>query len=244
MRQRLAFVNRARVAALSTTAIGLAVSGCGGDGSANQAAPGGLDNLSNRGSLVRSLSSRQRETLKRATVDQQTVRLMGRREGLSVFVARSTRGDPCFLVGFGGDFRFIACGPTKNPFPSRHLPAIDLSPLSAGPRDRHPRVRAVAGIAADGVARMAVRFVHGPTYVVRVSANTYLDQDVPQRPARSIVALDRRGRVLMTFPLLVPPRPTRKAARSRGHVRASRSPAANEEDRRADPKDVHQCRTG
>jgi hypothetical protein len=65
-------------------------------------------------------------------------------------------------------------------------------------------VRALLGIAADGVSRVVVRFVHGPAHVVPVVANTYIDRQVPARPAREIVVLDTARQPLVSFPLPIP----------------------------------------
>jgi hypothetical protein len=91
-----------------------------------------------------------------------------------------------------------------HPFPSPRLPVIDLSSLTARAGDHHPQIAALVGIAADGVARIAVQFVHGPEYTIPVITNTYIDRQVPQRRARMVTALDSRGRKLFSVPLPVP----------------------------------------
>ncbi|HMI99002.1 MAG TPA: hypothetical protein VK488_04120 [Gaiellaceae bacterium] len=169
-----------------------------------ESAHGRLERISNRGEPVRELSSAQRAILRRATVDPATLRLLRQHQGLGVLTARSLRDEPCYLNASGSRFGFIACGQTRHRFPSRELPMIDFSSLVARPGDAHPRIRALMGIAADGVSRVAVHFARGPSYFVPVVANTYIDRRVPARPAREIVALDSARRALASFPLQVP----------------------------------------
>lgn len=132
------------------------------------------------------------------------MRLLATRDDISILMARSSRGAPCFLLGRRGIIGLTVCGPTKYPFPSARLPDIDLSALAAKPGQHHPLISTLSGIAADDVARVAVHFVRGRDYVVRVVRNTYIDTHVPQQPAVMLVALDRYNRPLMRIPLPVP----------------------------------------
>lgn len=160
--------------------------------------------LSNRGIAVSVHSRHQLALLRRATVDPQSLRLLARRQGISVFIARSTRQGPCFLTSVRGGFGVTACGRTRRPFPSARLPSIDLTSLRAKTGEKYPRIISLVGIAADEVYRITVRFARGPEYSIAVSGNTYIDRHVPQRPVRMIVALDREGEKLISFPLLAP----------------------------------------
>ena len=195
----------ARVAAFAALAFSFGLVGCGN--SREDKGPSGLWRLSNQGVAVRVRSPRRLALFHRATVDPRSVRLLARREGISVFIARSTNQGPCFLTAVRGGLDLTVCGQNKHPFPSAKLPAIDLSMLSAKRGDRHPRIDALVGIAADDVTRVAVQFVYGPGYEVPVIGNTYIARPVPQRPARMVVALDPRGHKLIGFPLQIPPLP-------------------------------------
>jgi hypothetical protein len=180
-----------------------ALSGCGGTGRTIPNAA--LSRMSNRGVPEDVRSPQEIQLLVRAKADPRSLRLLATRQGISILTSRSTGPGPCFLTRVPAGFGLISCGPNKYPFPSSRLPAIDLSSLSARPGQRHPLVTTLTGIAADGVSRVAVRFVRGPDYVAPVVGNTYIERHVPQRPALMIVALDRQGRALIKFPLPVPP---------------------------------------
>jgi hypothetical protein len=160
--------------------------------------------ISNRGTPVSVQSSVELARLRRATVDAKTLRELRWSEGIGVFLARSTRDEPCFVTRTAYGFGLTACGSTEYPFPSARVPTLDLTTLRARRSDRAPRIVALVGIAADGVARVGVVFDYGPPHVVPVVANTYIDRTVPPRPARMIVASDARGKRVAALPLLLP----------------------------------------
>lgn len=194
-------VRGARVAASLALVLLLSLNACGRSPDRGLQA---LDRMSNQGVPVPVRSNRELKMLRRATVNPRTLHLIAEREGVSVLTARSIKQGPCFLTGARGGIGLTVCGRNQYRFPSSHLPVINLTTLKAKAGDRHPRIAVLAGLAADGVARVAVRFADGSSFFVPVVENAYIDSSVPQRPAVSIIGLDAQGHQLIAFPLPVP----------------------------------------
>jgi hypothetical protein len=139
------------------------------------------------------------------------MRLLGERAGFRFYVGRSAaNGGPCFAVtaapapGRGGAY---ACQQQEPPagtpqFPSPQVPIADFSPRRGHAERPEVFVRALAGFAADGVARVGVVFPDGETYWTTVEQNVYASREVPQRPASAIVAEDASGAIVHRYELV------------------------------------------
>jgi hypothetical protein len=177
--------------------------GCGGSSNPGRSS---LARMSNPGHYVpASTKSRVARTfLRQAHVVRSSVRLMIDRDGFQLYIARSIRQGRCFITGREGALGTSACDSPGVPFPTQKDPVMNLSLLAANQGERFPRIVALLGIVADGVTHVAVRFVGGSDLVVDVQADTYVNTDVPQRPARSIIAFTAANTVAAVVPLWVP----------------------------------------
>lgn len=123
--------------------------------------------------------------------------LLRRGEGRAVYRIGGLRPgfNTCYASGPAdnvGSLGLISCG--KSRFPSRALPLYELSSASVGLRERAPQLVSLAGVAADGVAEVALLDRDGDVVArVPVEANVYLLASPPVEATGALVAYDRNG---------------------------------------------------
>ena len=169
---------------------------------------GSLFGLSNHGRSVRNAEL----DLHTASALEQVgarggVRLLAARDGVGVYGARGRNGERCHFVGpprpdargLGGGCmnRFASAR-----FPSPEEPLIDLSAFVYRPGTIGEEVHRLAGVAADGVAKVQVLGMSCQVLAeAPVRDNVYVSTDVPADPAAGIVALDHDGARVFVFKL-------------------------------------------
>lgn len=203
------------------------ITGCGSGVSSEQAGsgyqlnePAPLDRVSNRGTPFSSLLPRDEQALSRMEQGQSS-------QGIAVedIAILGTRGDQSFYrlsdhcYGSGPAsptnhvFGLILCAPA---FPSRAQPILDQTVYgsTAGPTvygstagpDERPQPRAMTvytsqGIAADGVAKIALVDANGHVVAeTSVLNNIYRFERVPAGNATKVVAYNATGEVVFPTP--------------------------------------------
>lgn len=170
------------------------------------AASGRLDSLfglSNPGTSVdeSGLSLQGIAALDRVGGANETVKLLGERDDLAVYVARSARADLCFGVGPAAgsaiSFDRLDCRDFEDQaFPSPEQPVADLSVFHGRMGDPSIYLGRLVGVAADGVAEVGFLTPTGARHTSPVVDNIYVDRDPPQQPVSALIALDHEGRVV------------------------------------------------
>jgi hypothetical protein len=197
----------------------LLFTGCGSGVSGEQADPGyqsndpaPLDRVSNRGRPFSSLLPRDEQVLRRmrggvgvpGSISVEDVSILATRGDRSFY----RMSDHCYGSGPASPTKYvfgqISC--TDN-FPSAERPVIDFTVFgsTAGPDERpQPRTMTVhtsAGIAADGVAKVALLDADG--HVVAETAvvdNIYRFDRVPAGNVTRVVAYSATGEVVFSMP--------------------------------------------
>lgn len=195
------------------------LTGCGSGVSSEQADPGhqsnepaSLDRVSNRGTPFSSLLPRDEQALSRMRGG------VGVPESISVddFSILGTRGDRsfyrlsdhCYGSGPASPTNYvlgeIQCSPA---FPSRGRPVLDSTVFgsTAGPGERPQRqtmtVHASQGIAADGVAKIALVDPNGHVVAeTPVLDNIYRFERVPAGNVTRVLAYSATGEVVFSTP--------------------------------------------
>lgn len=164
--------------------------------------------FSNPGTPVdtRSLSLSEISALKRVGADEGSVKLLGERDGIAFYVARSKAGALCFGIGRASapapGFDMLACRGAGSPaFPSTEHPVADFSPVRGQEGGPAIYIWRLVGFAADGVARVGFVDTSGRIHSVAVIGNVYAGADLPHEPATALVALDDAGNEVWREPL-------------------------------------------
>jgi hypothetical protein len=154
--------------------------------------------FSNPGQPAADLTSRQVAQLAEAGVEN--VRLLGARNGFTLFRGSTAAGEACFLSSrFDAtetEFGVIACLPADGRFPSERSPMFDISPLLKGPGESLPYVTALVGFASDAVAKAGIIDEAGRLHTIPVIGNVYATPAFLHIAAQAIVGLDSGGRIL------------------------------------------------
>jgi hypothetical protein len=131
-----------------------------------------------------------------------TVNLLGSRAGIGIYLAHDQGGNLCFFLGppngelgdrglSGGCLNSSASGE----FPSPQQPVVDMTLFAYQPGTTGEQVVRLAGVAADGVARMEVLSMDCRTIAeAPVVDNIYATTDVPDDPVAAIVGVDSSGK--------------------------------------------------
>ena len=166
---------------------------------------GSLLGFSNRGKSVdkSKIDLRAASALDITGPSKGTVKLLAARAGIGIYVARDGAGNPCYFVGppnqnslgerglSGGCLNAAA----SKQFPSPAEPVIDMSTFVYRPGAAGEEVRRLAGIAADGVAKVQVLGLNCQVVTeVLVADNVYAGSDLPQTPVVAIRGLDENGK--------------------------------------------------
>jgi hypothetical protein len=136
------------------------------------------------------------------------VKLLAARAGIGIYVARDGRGDLCYFAGppnrnslgerglSGGCLNAAA----SQQFPSPAHPVIDMSAFVYRPGAIGEEVRRLAGIAADGVAKVEVLGLDCQIVTeAPVADNVYASSDLPKTDAVAIRGLDENGKRVFLF---------------------------------------------
>lgn len=194
------------------------VAGCGSGGSNDQVAarsessePAPLDRVSNQGTLFSALRPRDEQALGRMREGRSSQDIAA--AGIFILGTRGDRSfyrlsDHCYGSGPASPsnyvFGHIQC---VTAFPSRDVPVLDATVFgsTAGP-DERPRpetltVHASEGIAADGVAKVALLDADGQVVAeTPVVDNIYRFERVPAGNALRVVAYTATGEIVFTQP--------------------------------------------
>jgi hypothetical protein len=128
-----------------------------------------------------------------------TLRLLASRGGVGVYIGRGERDGLCLFLGppdgrlrgglSGGCMAVVPAG-----FPSPQEPVIDTTLFAYRPGEVGEQVVRLAGIAADGVAKVQVLGIDCRVVAeTPVVDNVYVADDLPSAPAVAIEALDKNG---------------------------------------------------
>ena len=139
-----------------------------------------------------------------------TIRLLGKRSGISFYVSRQPNGGTCFAIGLPPGaattpIDALSCGSELGSFPSSTDPIADFS-ASTSAADGSIQVTRLAGFAADPIASIALLDADdNAIYTTSVVDNIYYAaDDLPVSPAASIAALDSQGRIVYRKQLTPP----------------------------------------
>jgi hypothetical protein len=130
-----------------------------------------------------------------------SVKLLASRAGIGLYLAHGEGGKLCLFVGppNGPDERGLSGGcmnaAASASFPSPALPIIDMSAFFYKPRAVGEGISRLAGVAADGVAK--IQIVGLDCQVIAeapVMDNIYARTDLPETPAVAIVGLSHDGK--------------------------------------------------
>lgn len=132
------------------------------------------------------------------------VRRIGISGEVAYYLADGEDGGTCVLSGWAGnhEVRFGSAGcQAAGAFPSDELPIFDRSGFrqEIGSPDVH--LDALGGVAADGVASVGVVDPSGEYVSAPVRGNVYWMRPAGDVEARELVAKDRSGRIVYSFPL-------------------------------------------
>jgi hypothetical protein len=129
-----------------------------------------------------------------------TLKLLASRAGVGIYAARDKSGNLCYFLGppQRPDERGLGGGclnaEASARFPSPEQPVIDMTAFVYRPGATGERVTRLAGVAADGVARVQVLGVEcGVIAEAQVVANVYVNADVRDQAAVGIQALGDSG---------------------------------------------------
>lgn len=193
-----------RLGALGLLAAGALVAGAGGivaslGGGSGAPQPPGLDRVSNRGAAVdlEAVPASERRVLEAAGVSG-PVRALGRAGAVAVYTGRGRGGVTCYIAGSadsGPRFGSALCPDPSAPpaFPSADTPLLDLSTYAVRQGQDAMQLVEVAGVAADGVARVGFVAEGGDTLWLPVTGNLYGQAGIVPRPVTTVIAVDRAG---------------------------------------------------
>ena len=164
---------------------------------------GDLFGFSNQGTPVdeSSIDLNSASALKVTGVAPGTVKLLASRDGVGIYAAGSVDGNLCYFLGgpqrpdenglSGGCLNASASAR----FPSPAQPVVDMTAFVYKPGADGETITRLAGVAADGVAKVQVLGVDCQVIATTpVNDNVYVDSSVPDFPAVAIRALDDNGK--------------------------------------------------
>jgi len=198
MRRRVAFValGLCAAAAVAVGATALVKSARSGPASPE---PPGLETVSNRGVLVNlgAVPAAERSILDVSGVVGR-VRALGRAGDVAVYTGLGPDGVTCYIAGpadRGPRFGDVSCpsASARPSFPSAEVPVLDLSTYAVKEGATEVRLVHIAGVAADGVARVGFLGADGETRWLPVVDNLFGEADIGLRPVAKLVAVDRSG---------------------------------------------------
>jgi hypothetical protein len=134
-----------------------------------------------------------------------SIRFLGAGGTTAYYLITRAGGSSCVAVGLLRNRPHIGSVDCQAPgagaeFPSTKRPILDRSMYSVGSASRQWML-VLAGLAADGVARVGVVDAHGRLYSTPTVRHVYYLSDLPDGPLRAIVASDAYGRRIYTLPL-------------------------------------------
>jgi len=204
-RSSLAKLTPRRVAIAAAVVIALAVPSL-----ALSSQLGSLLGFSNRGTSVdkRKIDLNAASALDTTGASKGTVKLLSARAGIGIYVARDDRGNLCYFAGPPNRNRLGERGlsggclnaAASRQFPSPAEPVIDMSAFTYRPGAVGEEVRRLAGIAADGVAKVQVLGLDCQVVTeAPVADNVYAGSDLPEIPAVAIRGLDENGKQVFLY---------------------------------------------
>jgi len=161
-------------------------------------ASGRFERVSNIGAPV-AASTPDLAALRSAGATGATLRVLGKRGDMHFFTALARQGGVCHGLGTApGRFAVIACPnentTSDNAFPSETHPILDFSARAFDPRTGYTeRVLSLAGVAADGIAKVGIIDDNGVRHLAPVEYNLYR-APLPEVGAKALIALDESGR--------------------------------------------------
>jgi hypothetical protein len=164
---------------------------------------GSLFGFANTGSSVETSNLRRASALDLTGARPGTLKLLASRAGVGFYAARTRSGGRCYFLGSPNrsDERELSGGCLNTEasarFPSPAMPIVDMSAFIYRPYASGEEVSRLAGVAADGVAKVEVLgddcSAIGEAPVI---GNVYVDTKVSDKPAVGIEALDNSGKRL------------------------------------------------
>lgn len=144
------------------------------------------------------LSGERRKAL--ATFGLEDLRLLAVRDGISFYVLDRSNGHRCYALGPdlpGHRFGEVSCGGPADVFPSPQQPVFDLSIDGANAPSEPMHVIQLRGIAADGIAAVAVLGSDGQLYgKTTVSDNVFVGGELPPAADGPLLAYDATGKTV------------------------------------------------
>jgi hypothetical protein len=126
---------------------------------------------------------------------------LGTRAGQTFYVSPGAAGGSCYSIGPTSTrgLAMLACL-KPGQFPSADAPILDMSGVSADSQTRSITFLELGGVAADGVASVALIDTHGAVHSAPVSENIYY-ADIPHVEAKALVAIDGDGQQIYRRPI-------------------------------------------
>jgi hypothetical protein len=128
------------------------------------------------------------------------VKLLASRAGIGIYFAHGKEGKKCFFIGppNGPDERGLSGGcmnaAASASFPSPAQPVVDMSAFFYRPHAVGEGITRLAGVAADGVAKMQVLGLDCQVIAeAPAQDNVYARSDLPDTPAVAIVGVGHDG---------------------------------------------------
>lgn len=127
---------------------------------------------------------------------------LGTRAGMTYYAGPGATGGKCYAIGPAntGGIAVLSCLDPVAPFPSEDAPILDMSGMAGDPGTHSVTFLELSGFAADGVAKVGLIDVNGVLHGAEVRDNIYY-ADLPQVPARALVAVDGSGQEIFRRPL-------------------------------------------
>jgi hypothetical protein len=161
-------------------------------------APPRFDHISNTGTSVPALASKNALSLTGGGARAE-LRRLGMRGPLAFYVAPGSDSGLCFATGSvrTGGIAMLGCPGDRGrlEFPSDDAPVLNMGAIEVEPNG-DVYVLGLAGFAADGVARVGVVDTAGALHAADVTDNLFY-RDLPRTHAAAFIAFDATGGEVM-----------------------------------------------
>ena len=142
------------------------------------------------------------------------IRLIGQTQGFAFYAFDLKNNRQCYdavrqtTARIVGGIMRCSSNPTGPTFPSPERPVVDLSLVGADAGQPIHTIQ-LAGIAADGIAAVAVLGSDGNVYgKTQVVGNVYVSTGLPPQADGPVITYDASGATIWCFPYVAPKFPT------------------------------------
>jgi len=129
-----------------------------------------------------------------------TITRVGSSGDVTFYTVDTADGGRCYGFMTAGEGLDLGCSHGSSKL---EQPLVDMSTVEMNPSSGSFRLRALQGIAADGVAAVGIVDENGDVHTTPVSENVYrwAGRDLPAGRPRALLALDTSGHALFTVSL-------------------------------------------